>query len=303
MGDGEVEAVRAVTSALARAENLHGGGAVVGRSATHVRAAAALLDAGAAPSVRRDLEEAVANLCQVVGFAHFDIGDARGAIGHLHPAVRLAERSGSWSLRACALSDLARVIAGTGRHDDALTTIEYALVRSDRLPMPARAMVETLHARHLARLGRIEDARRSIDLADRAFAARDPDDEVPIWLRYYDHAEHEGSVGRTLAMTVGGAAAAPRLRAAVASQDPAFRRSRAFSGIRLATVLADLGEPEEAAHVAGEALDRAAGIDSRRVAAELGSLSRAIERSGAPALGETRDRVARLVGRSRSGER
>jgi hypothetical protein len=75
-------------------------------------------------------------------------------------------------------------------HNDALSLIEFAQVRSDRVSATARAMLWTIRACLLALTGRSNEAVSDVDRADACFADRDPSADPP-WLCYYDDAEHQ----------------------------------------------------------------------------------------------------------------
>jgi hypothetical protein len=84
-----------------------------------------------------------------------------------------------------------------GDVDEALSLIEFAQVRADRVSATGQAMMAAIRARLLALLDRHEEARAEVDRADHRFADRDPAADPP-WLCHYDHAEHQGSTGRAL---------------------------------------------------------------------------------------------------------
>jgi hypothetical protein len=284
VGPDDVEVVRTVTRALAGAENMLGGQAVTLGGTGQLHWASGMLTARATPSVRRDLVEAVGNLAAVVGFATFDAGGVAAAERCFELALACADEAGSWSLRACTLADIARVHAETGRVDAALSAIELAQVRGDRLPATARAMLCVNHARYLAVLGRVRDALAEVEAGDEWFAAGDPAADPP-WLCYYDRAEHDGSVGRALmssdVVDVRLGPARARLESAVQRQRDAYPRSRAFSGLRLARLLAVAGVAEEAVDVGEAALADATDLRSRRLIRELGALDDALRRHAA----------------------
>lgn len=281
VGWAEVEHVRAATGGFAAAENLRGGGPSCEAAAGQLRWATRLLDARAGEQVGRALVEAVGNLAGVVAFSAFDVGDHRNADRCFRFALWCAEEAGSWSLRAATLTDMARHAAYLGDLDEALSLVEFAQVRADRLPGTATAMVSTVRARILALLGRHAEAAAAVDQADGYFADREHSTDPP-WLAYYDEAEHLGSTARALtpgAITEGSAGqAGTRLEAAVRLHSAGFPRSRAFSRTRLATLTMTVGDPDHAAHLGRQALTDAAGLQSRRIRDELSGLHRATDR-------------------------
>ena len=142
--------------------------------------------------MHRAVFEAVGNLAGVVGFIAFDIADHRAARRLFAAALRCAEDGRSWSLRAAVLADVARLHTALGEFDEALSAIEFAQVREDRLTGTARAVLGVVRAQILAAVGRRDHARAAVDRADEEFAQRDAGADPP-WLSYYDDAEHAGS--------------------------------------------------------------------------------------------------------------
>lgn len=281
VGWAEVEHVRAATSGFAAAENLRGGGPSCEAAAGQLRWATRLLDARAGEQVGRALVEAVGNLAGVVAFSAFDVGDHRNADRCFRFALWCAEEAGSWSLRAATLTDMARHAAYLGNLDEALSLVEFAQVRADRLTGTARAMVSTVRARILALLGRHAEAAAAVEQADGHFADREHSTDPP-WLAYYDEAEHLGSTARALtprAIAEGNPGqAGTRLEGAIRLHSAGFPRSKAFSRTRLATLTMTVGDPDHAAHLGRQALTDVAGLQSRRVRDELSGLHRATDR-------------------------
>lgn len=278
IGMADVEQVRATTRALAASENMFGGGLSCEAAAGQLRWAARLLDARSGNDTKRSMFEAVGNLAGVVAFSAFDIGNHDTAGKCFDFAHWCANQGGSWALRAATLADMARQSVYLGQLDDALSLVEFAQVRADRLSATGRAMVSTVRARLLAQLGRHDEAVAEVDRADVHFAERSPDDDPP-WLIYYDEAEHQGTTARALtplaiAQREPGEAA-ERLAAAVRLHSDDYPRSRAFSRIRLAALMMSAGEPRTAVPVGHQALVEAEALHSRRMMDELRALDRA----------------------------
>lgn len=278
IGATEVEQVRFITSAVAASENLYGGGMAGEAGLAHLRWASRLLEAEADGRVKSTLYEAVGNLAGVVAFSAFDVGRHEAARRCFEFGLWCADQGRSWELRAATLADMARQAIYVGDVDLALTLIEYAQVRADRLTATARAMIGVIRARLLAMRGRHDEARAEVDRADRQFADRDADGDPP-WLVYYDAAEHAGSVARALTPFALAhrqpGEAAERLETAVRLHVDAYPRSRAFSRTRLATLHMTVGDPYEAVAIGQQALADAAKLHSHRMNEELVALGRA----------------------------
>ncbi|MEV0675855.1 helix-turn-helix transcriptional regulator [Actinosynnema sp. NPDC050436] len=281
IGWAEVEQVKLMTSTLAASENLYGGGMAGEAGAAHLRWACHLLSARAGTAVQAGMFEAIGNLAEVVAFSAFDVGNHDAAARCFRFGLWCAEQGGSWELRAATLADMARQAIHLGDLDGALSLIEFAQVRTDRLTATAQAMIGVVRARLLAMLGRHNEARAEVDRADAYFAQRQPEAD-PRWLVYYDEAEHAGSSARALTPLAVAKKqpgyAAERLVTAIRLHSDAYPRSRAFSRARLATLHMAIGDPREAVLLGRQAVDDAAMLHSRRMDEELAKLARACQR-------------------------
>jgi tetratricopeptide (TPR) repeat protein len=281
IGWSEVDHVQAVTRAVAMSENLHGGGLSAEAGISQLRWSGRLLEVRASNDVRRAMFEAVGNLSSVVAFSAFDIADYQSADECFEFALWCADQGASWALRANTLAEMARKATYLGDLDEALSLIEFAQVRSDRVSATAQAMMAAIRGRLLALVGRHDEAGAEVDRADEQFARRVPVADPP-WLCYYDEAEHQGSTGRALIPAAREMKrldlAVPRLEAAIQLHNEDYRRSRTFSRTRLASLMMAAGDPHEAVPIGRQALADAAPLHSERVVSELLGLARAAER-------------------------
>lgn len=284
VGWAEVEQVKLMTRALAASENLYGSGMAGEAGLAHLRWASRLLRAQADADLEAGMFEAVGNLAGVVAFSAFDIGHQDAAARCFRFGLWCAEQGGSWELRAATLADMARQAIYLGNLDDALSLIEFAQVRADRLTATARAMIGVVRARLLAMRGRHDDARAEVDRADTHFAERHAASDPP-WLVYYDEAEHAGSSARALTpLAIAGKRpgdVVDRLEMAIRLHSDAYPRSRAFSRSRLATLHMTIGDPHEGVCIGLQVIDDAAVMHSRRVSDELSILVSSCERHSA----------------------
>ncbi|WP_324197306.1 XRE family transcriptional regulator [Nocardia cyriacigeorgica] len=276
VGRSDVDKIQSAVVAAAATENLHGGGSTTDSAANHLRVFSPLLRAQAAPETRRALCEALGNLSGIAAYSAFDIAAYTKAERRFRFALWCADAAGSWELRAATLADMARKTAYIGNPDGALSLIELAQVRSDRLSDTTRAMLATLRAQFLSALSRTDEALSEVARADEHFAAREPSEDAP-WMCYYDQAEHLGSTGKALipvAIARGRIdLAAPRIRQAIQLQGENYPRSRTFSRTRLATLTMQLGEPRTAATLGMEAVADASKFHSQRIRDELRNLA------------------------------
>lgn len=280
VGQTEIDQVRATTASLRLWDNTHGGS--LGREAAfaHLRGSAQLLQADCAASLRPDLFAAVAYLGGVAGYMAFDAyahDDARRAFQF---SFRCAEQSGSWHLRAHILNMMARQAVWCGRPDDALTYVDLALVRAERLTATERASLHTQRARALAKLGRVQETLAAVGAADVEFSHAKPAED-PDWMDFYNHGQHHADTGQALFdLAVAGhkTQSAPRLGYAIAHHGVPYARSRAMTQIKLATLLMATGDPREAAAIGQHALAAALNLRSQRTIADLDLLNHHAER-------------------------
>ncbi|WP_329060584.1 XRE family transcriptional regulator [Amycolatopsis sp. NBC_01480] len=277
----DVEHVRATTRAVATSENLFGGGLSCEAAIAQLRWAVRLIEARADNDVRMAMFEAVGNLSGVVAYSAFDIANYGAADRCFKFALWCSDQAGSWTLRANTLAEMSRKSAYIGNLGDALTQIEFAQVRSDRVSRTACAMLWAIRARLLVLTDRLGEAVADVGRADAYFADRDAAADPP-WLCYYDEAEHLGSTGKALIPIARKRSnielAAPRLETAIRLQGSNYPRSRTFSRTRLAALMMSVGDPREAASIGQQAVADAAPLRSRRIMKELASLAMVAER-------------------------
>ncbi len=260
-------------------DNAHGGALAREIADDKLRWLAQLLQRPCPPKLRADLHTAMARLAGVVAFMLFDAYEHDAARNRFTFALQCAERSGNWHQRALLLSYMARQAVWCGQPDDGITYTEMGLVRADRLTATERAMLHTVRARALAKLGpaRAQEVLAAVGAADKAFAYSQPADD-PSWMRFYDDAQHHGDTAHALydvAMhTKLSTEAGSRFQYSVEHHQPEFARSRAISRTKLASLTMAQGDPREAAHIGQLALDDVGTVRSLRAADDLRELYR-----------------------------
>ncbi|WP_280352108.1 helix-turn-helix domain-containing protein [Nocardia abscessus] len=277
VGAAEIEQIRTTAREFSTWDHTYGGGLVREAVGAQLRYAVNLLNARCIEKHRADLQSAVGFLGHTAGFMAFDAYAHADARSMFRLAWTCAEEAGDWHLRGKVLSSMARQAIWCGDPDDGLTYIELAMVRSDRLTATERAMLHAARARALAKLHRIEEAAKAVGRADEEFSHASPENDPP-WMAYYDAAQHSGDTGHALFdLALDGrfvGEARSRLRAAVDGHTEAYVRSRAISGIKLASLTMATGDPVEAAGFGTAALIDAGHIRSRRAADDLRELAR-----------------------------
>ncbi|MEH1124728.1 hypothetical protein [Micromonospora sp. CPCC 206061] len=281
-------------------DNTHGGAAARDIADDRLRHLASWISVPCPASLRLEFHTALAHLAGVVGFMLFDAyehDEARRRFGFaLHCATD------NWHQRAMLLSSMARQEIWCRRPDDGLTYVEMGLVRADRLTATERAMMHTVRARALAKLGpdRAQEALKAVGAADEEFTHSNPAED-PVWMRFYDVAQHHGDTAHALfdvaVNTSLETEAVSRFARAVELHAPEYARSRAISRTKLATLTMAQGDPQEAAQIGHEALNDAGPVRSRRATDDLRALYRvAGKHAGIEEVDALRERLLVTVG-------
>ncbi|GAA4229385.1 hypothetical protein FHR32_002095 [Streptosporangium album] len=292
----DIVELRSIAQTFTTWDHTYGGGLVREAVTAQLRFAVGLLKESRCSFKLHDpLYSAVGWLAHAAAFMAFDAyahDDARRMFGL---ALACAEEAKDWHLRAKVLSSMARQAIWVGDADNGLTLVELALVRSDRLTPAERAMLRSAQARAFAKLGRVAETWQAVNDADREFNRIHATEEMP-WMRYYDAAQHQGDTGHALfdlALDLGAVSrmvdgqvipnpvnatyvgeASSRLAGAVAGHTAAYVRSRAISGIKLASLTMAAGDPEEAVQISARAVTDAGTVRSRRAQDDMRELAR-----------------------------
>ncbi|GIH09400.1 hypothetical protein Rhe02_74670 [Rhizocola hellebori] len=291
----EIEQIRSTAKVFSSWDNTHGGGLAREAVFAQLRWSARLLRADCDARLMPSLFTAVAELGKVAGFMAFDAYAHEDGRRAFRFALACAEQAKDWQLRANILTGLARQAVWLNEADAGLTYMELALVRHDRLTATERAMLHTVRARALAKMGRTQECLAAVGSADQAFAHAKPSEDPP-WMAFYDHAQHHGDTGHALFdLSIRGrrTQAAQRLAYSVAHHGPTFARSRAISRTKLASLLMVTGDPRNAASIGLAALDSVGSLRSKRATDDLCELHRM---AGAHhQIGAVRDLCDRIV--------
>lgn len=275
----------------------HGGGNIALNDAiTLLRGAACLLEGQCHDRVRPALCSTLGALANTVGFAAFDAGRHDDARRILRFALACAEEANDWGLRARTLAaDLAPVQLWTGQPEEALTLVELAQVRSDRLTATEQAMTWAARARAYAHLHDRDATRHAVGRADEAFDQAQPGESPEM--RWYTAAEHDAATGQALgdlALATGrhDDEAITRLRSAITGFNDDYARSRVHAQAQLATLLMALGDPSEAVAVADDLLPAVPSVRSQRTRGLLAELHDvAINHATRPDVADLRGRL------------
>ncbi|MEV7718841.1 hypothetical protein [Streptomyces sp. NPDC088184] len=110
-------------------------------------------------------------------------------------------------------------------------------------------MLHTARARAFGKMDNARDTMAAVGAADEAFARACPGEDAP-WMAYYDEAQHNGDTAHALFDPAGQdpGRAARRFDTAVKGHTDAYKRSRAISRTKPASLIMAKGDPRQAQH-------------------------------------------------------
>ncbi|CAL9554553.1 tetratricopeptide repeat protein [Streptomyces sp. Tu 3180] len=258
-------------------DDRHGADGLYRRAAAPLRAAYALLDAGATRQRTADrLYAGAGELAISVGWLAHDSGRFDDARSHYAEALATARVTGDPGLEAHAFCNTAFLARDAGRPREAV-----------RAAQAAQRVARSLGSPRLMSLLALREAGGWAGLADRtgceqalaraqAYFERGPSEADPEWMSFYGEAELEGLEAQCWSTLGDWPRAARHARRAAELQDPHFTRNIALYTAELADDLARGGRPDEAAQAGMRVLDLLAEVQSSRVQTMLAGTSRVL---------------------------
>ncbi|HXL93798.1 MAG TPA: hypothetical protein VN969_33110 [Streptosporangiaceae bacterium] len=227
--------------------------------------AAALIKASYDDVTGRQLHRAVGGLSALAGICAYD-ADLQGvAQRYFFHALRMAKASGDRGFGGYVVALLANQAHYLGLHRQVIQYTETALRGASRHLTPALVTdLSTLQAKAYARMGDragcSASMRQAEDMAGRIRLSEEPAETgyVQPGLVEVQHAEALRSLGDL-------SAARSYAERSVAAGSGTHMRGNVHRLATLATILAAQGDADAAAWVAGQMLDRATGMESRRI--------------------------------------
>ncbi|MFE2262662.1 tetratricopeptide repeat protein [Streptomyces griseosporeus] len=276
-GATEASALHEAVRRIRLLDDRHGADGLYRRAAAPLRAAYALLDAGATRQATADrLHSGAGELAISVGWLAHDSGRFDDARSHYAEALATARMTGDDALEAHAFCNAAFLARDAGRPREAL-----------RAAQAAQRVARPLGSARLMSLLALREAGGWAGLADRvaceqalvraqALYARGPSDADPEWMSFYGEAELEGLEAQCWSTLGDWPRAARHARRAARLQDPHFTRNTALYTAELADDLARGGRPDEAASAGMRVLDLLREVQSSRVQAMLAGTARVL---------------------------
>ncbi|MFF7646075.1 hypothetical protein [Streptomyces canus] len=276
-GTGEAGALEEAVRRIRLLDDRHGADGLYQRAAAPLRAAYALLDAGATRLTTADrLHSGAGELAISVGWLAHDSGRFDDARSHYAEALATARVTGDEALEAHAFCNTAFLARDAGRPREAV-----------RAAQAAQRVARPLGSARLMSLLALREAGGWAGLADRtgceqalaraqAYFERGHSDADPEWMSFYGEAELEGLEAQCWSTLGDWRRAARHARRAADLQDPHFTRNIALYTAELADDLARGGHPDEGAAAGLRVLELLGEVQSSRIQTMLAATARVL---------------------------
>ncbi|MFI6004608.1 tetratricopeptide repeat protein [Streptomyces sp. NPDC051366] len=276
-GESEAAAVEEAVRQIRLLDDRHGADALYRRAAEPLRAAYALLDAGATRQSTEDrLHAGAGELAISVGWLAHDSGRFEDARSHYAEALATARVAGDAGLEAHAFSNMAFLARDCGRPRESVRAAQAGRRAARSLGSPR--LLSLLALREAGGWAGLADRKACEEALTRAHTefSRGEAGADPEWMSFFGEAELESLESRCWAALGEHARAARHARRAADLQDPHFARNVALYAAELTDDLARAGAPDEAAWAGGRVLDLLTEVQSTRVRSMLSGTARTL---------------------------
>ncbi|MEV6394893.1 tetratricopeptide repeat protein [Streptomyces sp. NPDC051907] len=276
VGEREVMAVEEAVRRIRLLDDRHGADGLYRQAAQPLRAAYALLDAGATArgSTADRLHSGAGELAISVGWLAHDSGRFDDARSHYAEALATARVAGDAALEAHAFCNTSFLARDAGRYREAVRSAQAGQRAARRLGSPRlMSLLFMREAGGWAGLGDRTACQRSTARAQDSFD-RGPSEADPEWMSFFGEPELEALEAQCWAALGEWARAAGHARRATDLQDGRFTRNLALYRAELAGDLTRAGAPDEAAAAGHQVLDLLDEVQSSRIQAMLADTAR-----------------------------
>ncbi|MFH9013853.1 hypothetical protein ACH4C6_21045 [Streptomyces sp. NPDC017943] len=258
-------------------DDRHGADGLYRRAAAPLRAAYALLEAGATRQTTADrLYSGAGELAISVGWLAHDSGRFDDARSHYAEALATARMTGDPGLEAHAFCNTAFLARDAGRPREAVRAAQAA--QRVARPVGSARLMSLLALREAGGWAGLADrvaCEQALTRAQTLFE-RGPSDADPEWMSFYGEAELEGLEAQCWSTLGDWPRAARHARRAAHLQDRHFTRNIALYTAELADDLARGGRPDEAAVAGMRVLDLLEEVQSSRIQTMLAATARVL---------------------------
>lgn len=276
-GSTEAAALEEAVRKIRLLDDRHGADGLYRRAAGPLRAAYALLDAGATRQTTADrLHAGAGELAISVGWLAHDSGRYDDARSHYAEALATARMTGDEALEAHAFCNTAFLARDAGRPREAVRAAQAAQ-RVGR-PLGSARLMSLLALREAGGWAGLADRTACEQALTRAqvLFERGDSEADPEWMSFYGEAELEGLEAQCWSTLGDWPRAARHAHRAAQLQDPHFSRNIALYTAELADDLARGGRPDEAASAGMRVLDLLDQVQSSRIQAMLAGTARVL---------------------------
>ncbi|MEW2407139.1 hypothetical protein [Streptomyces griseoviridis] len=276
-GAGEAGAVEEAVRRIRLLDDRHGADGLYRRAAEPLRAAFALLDAGATRQATADrLHAGAGELAISVGWLAHDSGRLDDARSHYAEALATARVTGDEALEAHAFCNTAFLARDAGRPREAVRAAQAA--QRVARPLGSARLMSLLALREAGGWAGLADRTACEQALARAHALheRGHSDADPEWMSFYGEAELEGLEAQCWSTLGDWSRGAGHARRATRLQDPHFTRNLALFTAELADCLARGGRPDESAGAGLRVLDLLDQVQSSRIQTMLAGTARVL---------------------------
>ncbi|MFG2355963.1 hypothetical protein [Streptomyces sp. NPDC048521] len=276
-GTSEAAALEEAVRRIRLLDDRHGADGLYRRAAAPLRAAYALLDAGATRQTTADrLHAGAGELAISVGWLAHDSGRFDDARSHYAEALATARMTGDPALEAHAFCNTAFLARDAGRPREAVRAAQAAQ-RAAR-PLGSARLMSLLALREAGGWAGLADRTGCEQALVRAQALfeRGRSDADPEWMSFYGEAELEGLKAQCWSTLGDWRRASRHARRAAHLQDPHFTRNIALYTAELADDLAREGRPDEAAAAGLRVLALLDQVQSSRIQTMLAGTARVL---------------------------
>ncbi|MEU9924466.1 hypothetical protein AB0H51_24775 [Streptomyces griseoluteus] len=276
-GTSEAAAVEEAVRRIRLLDDKHGADGLYRRAAEPLRAAYALLEAGATRQATAErLHSGAGELAISVGWLAHDSGRFDDARSHYAEALATARMTGDAGLEAHAFCNTAFLARDAGRPREAVRAAQAAQ-RAAR-PLGSPRLMSLLALREAGGWAGLADRTGCEQALVRAQAlfGRGTCEADPEWMSFYGEAELAGLEAQCWSTLGDWRRATRHARRAARLQDPHFSRNIALYTAELADDLARDGHPDEAATAGLRVLDLLAQVQSSRIHTMLAGTARVL---------------------------
>ncbi|MHB9861510.1 hypothetical protein [Streptomyces sp. YIM S03343] len=276
-GTSEAAAVEEAVRRIRLLDDRHGADGLYRRAAAPLRAAYALLDAGATRRTTADrLHSGAGELALSVGWLAHDSGRFGDARSHYAEALATARMTGDDALEAHAFCNTAFLARDAGRPREAVRAAQAA--QRIARPLGSARLLSLLALREAGGWAGLADRTACEQCLTRAKALfeRGPSDADPEWMSFYGEAELAGLEAQCWSTLGDWPRAARHARRAAGLQDPHFARNTALYTAELADDLARAGRPDEAAAAGLRVIGLMDQVQSSRIHTMLAGTARVL---------------------------